>query len=267
MATCKELVKDPDGAQRHSHPYGLATGPDGKLWVADAGGNRLLRVSPGAGIVEWIAAFDAMPGVFPNPNRGGEMLTDAVPTGVAFDDEGNAYVSLLSGAPFIPGSAKVVKVTPTGGKSDFATGLTMLTDIRRAPDGNFYAVQFGVFTDQGPTPNSGAIIQIQEGEGSAPVVEGLSFPTSIGFNEAGDAFVTTNGVGAPGSGQVVKFAVLTAGDMAESEEAMESEGDMAAPEQLPATGAGLPAAGALAAVLMTLGTAGVSVLFTRRRMN
>ena len=218
-----ERRMNPDGVQRDSHPYGLVAGPDGKLWVADAGGNSLLRVST-AGAVEGITVFDALPGVFPNPNRGGEMLTDPVPTGVAFDDVGNAYVSLLSGAPFVPGTASVVKVTPMGGKSDYATGLTMLTDIARGPDGNLYALQFGMFTDQGPTPNSGAIVQIQEGEASTPVVEGLSFPTSIGFNDAGDAFVTTNGVGAPGSGQVVKFAALAASEMAEGEMA---EGEMA----------------------------------------
>ena len=92
----------------------LAAGPDGKLWVADAGANTVMRVDPVSGVVELITTFPAIPGVFPNPNRGGEMLTDPVPTGIAFDDEGNAYVSLLSGAPFVPGSASVVKVTPAG---------------------------------------------------------------------------------------------------------------------------------------------------------
>ena len=51
----------------------------------------------------------------------------------------------------------------------------------------------------------------------------MSFPTSIDFNEAGDAFVTTNGVGAPGSGQVVKFAGLAGEGMAEGEAMAEGE--------------------------------------------
>ncbi len=72
----------------------------------------------------------------------------------------------------------------------------MLTDLEAGPDGNLYAVQFAVFTDQGPTLNSGALVKVAEGEGSTPVVEGLSFPTSVDFNEAGDAYVTINGVGA-----------------------------------------------------------------------
>jgi sugar lactone lactonase YvrE len=190
-----EKRMNPDNTVFESNPYGLAVGPDGKLWVADAAANTLLRIDPNSSVVELVTTFPAIPGVFPNPNRGGEMLTDPVPTGVAFDDEGNAYVSLLSGAPFVPGSASVVKVAPGGARSDYATNLTMLTDIRRGPDGDFYAVQHAVFTDQGPTPNSGAIIKIAEGEESVPVVEGLSFPTSIDFDADGNAYITINGVG------------------------------------------------------------------------
>ncbi len=221
---------NPDEAQKDSHPYGLAAGPDGKLWVTDAGGNALLTVSPDSGDVESITAFAELPGVFPNPNRGGEMVTDPVPTGVTFDANGNAYVSLLSGAPFIPGSAKVMKVDARGEASDYATGLTMLTDIAAGPDGNLYAVQHAIFTDQGPTPNSGAIVKVVEGESSTPVVEGLSFPTSISFNEAGDAYVTVGGAGAPGSGAVVEFAGLaaSAGDMAAEVMATETPAEEAA---------------------------------------
>ena len=43
-----------------------------------------------------------------------------------------------------------------------------------------------------PVPNSGAIWRIQEGEESELIYTGLSFPTSIDFNEAGDAYITIN---------------------------------------------------------------------------
>ena len=69
---------------------------------------------------------------------------------------------------------------------------------------------FGVFGEQGPVPNSGGVWRIGEGDQSELVIGGLSFPTSLDFNADGDAFVTINGVGAPGSGQVVKFAGATA---------------------------------------------------------
>ena len=150
-----EKTNNPDGLILESHPYGMAAGPDGWLWVADAGANDLLRVNPATGEIVLVTAFDGLPGAFPNPRRNDAVEADPVPTGVAFDDAGNAYVSLLSGAPFIPGSTKVLMVTPEGAVSDFATGLTMLTDLTRGPDGQLYAIQFGLFSEQGPTPELG----------------------------------------------------------------------------------------------------------------
>lgn len=203
-----ERDNNPVSTEVDTHPYGLLAGPDGNLWVADAGMNALLKVDPATDDAAIVATFDPLPGVFPNPNYANEMLTDAVPTGVALAD-GVIYVSFLSGAPFIPGSAKVVMVGEDGAVSDYATGLTMLTDLRTGPDGALYATQFGLFTERGPVPGSGAVIRIRPGDASEVVAPGLMFPTSLDFNADGDAFVTVNGVGAPGSGQVVRFAGLT----------------------------------------------------------
>ena len=205
-----ERDENPAGALVETHPYGLAEGPDGMLWLADAAGNTLLRIDPASGAMELIAVFEALPGPVPNPARGNAMETEPVPTGVAFDASGNTYVSFLPGVPFLPGSAKVVRVTEDGGVSDYATDLTMLTDLQTGPDGNLYAVSMGEFTEQGPVPNSGAVVRIGQGTTSRPVLTGLSFPTGLGFAANGDAYVTLNGIGAPGSGQVVKYAGLAA---------------------------------------------------------
>lgn len=291
-----ERDNNPVSAEVDTHPYGLLAGPDGNLWVADAGMNALLKVDPATGDAAIVATFDPIPGVFPNPNYDNELLTDAVPTGVTVAD-GMIYVSFLSGAPFIPGSAKVVTVAEDGTVSDYATGLTMLTDLRTGPDGALYATQFGLFTEQGPVPGSGAVIRIQPGDASEVVVPGLMFPTSLDFNADGDAFVTVNGVGAPGSGQVVKFAGLTGmagAPMAEAMAAMAAsaagatEGDVApeqaatataAPEEamaatatpaptpvtMPVTGAD-QGQGAVLAIVALLCVAGASALWLRRRL-
>jgi sugar lactone lactonase YvrE len=204
-----EFTNNPDGTLIDTHPYGLTVGPDGLLYIADAGGNDLLRVDPMAGTVETVVAFDGLPANTPNPARNGANEADPVPTAVVFDDAGNAYVSFLSGAPFIPGTAKVVMVAPDGTVSDYAIGLTMLTDMRRGPDGELYAVQLGFFGEQGPDPTSGAIIRIHEGDDSEIVLTGLPFPTSLDFDADGNAYVTIGGVGAPGSGALVRIDGLT----------------------------------------------------------
>lgn len=208
-----------------SHPYGIAAGPDGALYVADAGANAVVRVDPETGEVSLVAVLEPLPGVFPSDTRGGELLTDPVPTSVLFDDEGNLYVSYLSGAPFIPGSSGIKIVDADGNMSDYATDLTMTTDIRWGPDGNMYASQFGMFTEQGPVPDSGAIVRIHEDGTSEAVVDGLAFVTSLDFNAEGDLFVAINGLGAPESGQVVMFEGVAAGEAAMATEETEETED------------------------------------------
>ena len=203
-----ENANNPDGFVKESHPYGLAA-HDGTLLVADAGANDLLRVDPTTGEVSLVAVFNGVPGMFPNDRRGGVQENDPVPTGVTVDNSGNIYVSFLPGFPPVPGSAKIVKVTSAGEVSDYVTNLNILTDLQAAPDGNLYAVQLADFGEQGPTPNTGRVLKIADGA-ATEVASGLSFPTAIAFDAAGDAYVTINGAGAPGTGEVMKFAGLAA---------------------------------------------------------
>ena len=203
-----ESSHNPDGLHLESNPYALAVGPHRSLWVTDAAGNALLKIDPATGQIEVAAVFKGVPSHIPHPSRGGAMETDPVPTGVAFDEDGNTYVSLLPGFPFVPGSGKVVRVASDGEVTDYATGLTMLTDLRTGPDGYLYAVSIGRFTEQGPVPNTGAVIRVREGTASEEVLSGLSFPTSIDFSASGDAYVTINGIGEPGTGQVVMYQGL-----------------------------------------------------------
>lgn len=205
-----ERDENPAGALVETHPYGLEPGPDGMLWLADAAGNTLYRIDPSSGAMELVAVFDALPSPIPNAARGGAMETEPVPTAVAIAG-GETYVSFLPGVPFLPGSAKVVRVSANGEVSDYATGLTMLTDLQTGPDGNLYAVSMGEFTEQGPVPGTGAIVRVAAGSASSPVLTGLSFPTALAFAPNGDAYVTLNGAGPPGAGEVVRYPGLAAG--------------------------------------------------------
>jgi hypothetical protein len=66
-----EQEQNPGGFAKDSHPYGLAAGPDGNLWVADAGGNDLLKVNPSTGQIDVVSVFPGIPGSMANPGRGG----------------------------------------------------------------------------------------------------------------------------------------------------------------------------------------------------
>jgi len=205
-----ELENNPDNTDNlESHPFGIIAGSDGLLYIADAASNALITLDPATGEMATAAVFEALPGVFPNPMRGGEMLTDPVPTAVVIDADGNTFVSLLSGAPFVPGSAKVVQVADDGAVSDFATGLTMLIDLKAAPDGNLYAVSFGMFSEEGPVFNSGSVIRILPDGSTETIISGLPFATAIAIDDAGNGYVAINGVPIPEAGMVVYYEGLT----------------------------------------------------------
>jgi hypothetical protein len=100
-------------------------------------------------------------------------------------------------------------VADDGSVSDFATGLTMLTDLKLGPDGHLYAVSFGMFTEEGPVFNSGSVIRILEDGSSEIVIDGLPFATAIALDEAGNGYVAINGAAIPEAGTVVYYEGLT----------------------------------------------------------
>jgi sugar lactone lactonase YvrE len=120
-----EATANPDGGLKDSNPYGvLAEG--GRQFVTDAGGNSLVEVSP-TGQVGLVATFpnSPLPPGLPLPIPSAE----AVPTEVVRGPDGALYVSTLTGAPFLPGSAAVYRVTPGAAPAVYRGGFTAITDF------------------------------------------------------------------------------------------------------------------------------------------
>lgn len=203
-----EMANNPDPNAIDSDPYGLAIGTDGMVYVADAGGNDVLKVDPTSGAVSVLAVIPGLPGQQANPARGGANEIDPVPTGLAWAPDGGLYVSTLSGGPFIPGTAVLFHVAMDGTVTQVAGGLTMLGDVTVAPDGTIYAVTMSEnFIDPaGPAP--GAIVKIDPATGaSTTVISGIPFPNAIAFDADGNAYITAMvslPAGTPAGGMVLK---------------------------------------------------------------
>jgi sugar lactone lactonase YvrE len=203
-----EKEANPDPYHIDSDPYGLVVGTDGMVYVGDAGGNDVLKVDPTTGDVTTFAVIPGLPGQMANPDRGGAMEIDAVPTGLALAPDGGLYVSLLSGGPFIPGTAALVHVAMDGTVTTVASGLTMLGDVTVAPDGSVYVVTMSDNFIDPAGPAAGSIVKVNPEDGtSTPVITGIPFPGGIAFDPDGNAYITAMvslPPDAPAGGMVLK---------------------------------------------------------------
>jgi hypothetical protein len=112
-----EQTANPDRGPIDSNPYGILVGDD-KKFVAEAGGNALLKVSNGS--VSTVAAF---------PSRPQGRRTDSVPTAVIKGPGNSLLVAELTGGPFFPGEANIWRVERNGTATPYLTGFTTIIDI------------------------------------------------------------------------------------------------------------------------------------------
>src|SRR5205085_2660108 len=94
---------NPDKRETECDPFDFAL-RDGYAYVADSGGNDVVRVNTRTNEASVYAVFEELP----NPLYDARLPTsfqnkpkrDAVPTGVTFGPDGALYVALLAGFPF-----------------------------------------------------------------------------------------------------------------------------------------------------------------------
>lgn len=155
-----------------THPYNLMKGPDGDIYISDAGANAIIH-RKSAGHYSVVAEI---PG-FTNPTPVGPPQIQAVPTGIIFDGH-NFLVSTLTGFPFPEGTAVIYKVSPAGNVSVYQPGFTTLVDIA---NGNIYGhivLHYGTFGATGFNPNTGALMLVN-GTTSTVLAGNLNMPAAI----------------------------------------------------------------------------------------
>ena len=186
-----EVSDNPDSGVIDTNIFGLLAEP-GDRYVADAGGNALLKVEPN-GDTSVVAVFPARL----NSTRG----TDAVPTDVVRGPDGALYVSELAGVNFSAGLANIWRIVEGSTPTVYRSGLQTVIDLDFGPDGTLYYLQHagGAFFSA-----PGQLVHVLANGTPVVVASGLNRPTSVLVADDGTIYVTNNGV-TPGAGQVLKI--------------------------------------------------------------
>jgi uncharacterized cupredoxin-like copper-binding protein len=199
-----EVANNPDPNAVDSNCYDLVVA-NGIAYVSDAGGNTIYIVDLATNELKVLAVIPGLPGPGANPARQGKEEIDPVPTGLAMQDDGTLLVGLLSGAPFAPGTAGIVKVAPDGTVTNWAGGLTLVVAVAIAPDGTVYATQLSAnFLADPMLP--GSIVRLGTDGSSEIVLDGLSAPNGLAFDANGDLYVVVNTFGTENGGALLKIA-------------------------------------------------------------
>lgn len=129
---------DPD-----SNPYNLTFGPNGDLFIVDAGANAIVRRKKTDGSLSIFATFPDMPNpAFPAV---GDPTIDAVPTGIVYNGT-NFMVSTPTGFPFPVGLSKIYRVSAAGTVTLYKDGFSGITDLLLTPSGKTLITEFGFST-------------------------------------------------------------------------------------------------------------------------
>ncbi len=125
-----------------SNPYSFVFDQQGNFLISDAAANAIIKYEVAT---ESFSALTVFP-PFPNPTPVGPPFVDIVPTKIIAHPDGGYLVSSLTGFPFLDGASKIYRVMDDGTTTDYAAGLTLVTDLEFDPeDGNLVALQFARF--------------------------------------------------------------------------------------------------------------------------
>ncbi|TLV02559.1 ScyD/ScyE family protein [Dyadobacter luticola] len=149
----------------NSNLYALTMGPDGDIYMTDAGSNAIFRRDKTVGTIKLYAKL---------PKVGTGPIVDAVPTGIVWDGK-QFLISTLSGGPFVPGSAKIFAVDNIGNVSVYKSGFTTLTHIALTANNKPLVLKFAEFDKGMFKPGSGAVMN----EDGTPLLSGLTMATDI----------------------------------------------------------------------------------------
>lgn len=174
------------------NPYDLV-GIGGKLYISDGNYNRIIEADLATGKLRQLAEF------LPGP----------VTVGMTVGPDGNIYAAQYGNAPYLPGSARIDRITPDGKVTQgVVKGLTTAIDVAFGPDGTMYVLQYAAkfnATKLRYIENTGGLFRIGKDGSKQPIVTKLMFPTALEVGSDGALYVTNFGNEANfGEGQVLR---------------------------------------------------------------
>ena len=171
-----------------SHPYNLAPGPNGDIFITDAASNAVLRRTKN-GVLSVLAEI---PGVA-NPTPVGPPFVESVPTSVFYDGR-QFLVTTLLGFPFPEGQAVIYKVAMNGSVSIYQKGFTSLVDLAEGGRKGRLLLEHGKFGPMGFIANSGRLVWAN-GTSITELADGLNKPAGLKQVNDHTWYVTSTGDG------------------------------------------------------------------------
>ncbi|MDE2562503.1 MAG: ScyD/ScyE family protein [Sphingomonadales bacterium] len=173
--------------------------PDGTWYSMIAVRGNLYAVEPNHGEIDRITTTGQISRVIDIS----ASQDHVVPTALAY--HGNFFVGNLS--TFGPGFApsNVWKVTPSGQIKLDTEGFRMVVGLVFDHFDQMYVLELaaGPF----PAPLTGKITRVRPDGEKETVADGLNFPTAMTYGPDGNLYVSNNGIGAPGDGEVLKVDI------------------------------------------------------------
>jgi hypothetical protein len=131
-----------------------------------------------------------------------------VPTAIAY--KGNFFFGNLGTFPVTPGTQNIMKLTPSGNLTTWATGLTTVLGLAIDNRDRMYVLES--MTEPGfPGPNhfgSGKVIRIEPNGDQTVIADGLTLPGAMTLGPDGALYVSNIAFGAPlGLGQIVRIEI------------------------------------------------------------
>ena len=194
-----EAKHNPDGQEINSNPNGLTYAGYGRFAVADAGANDVLLVGAN-GHISTLAVFPARQVTMAN---GQKVTVESVPTTVVRGPDGAYYVGELTGAPFVPGVARVYRIVPGHKPTVYAGGFTNIIDMAFGRDGKLYVLEIAK-NGLASGDLTGALIKVDHHGKHTVASAGLVAPGGLAIGHDGYAYVSNYSIFA-GQGQVVRI--------------------------------------------------------------